>query len=411
MHQGVVLGVLDAVDVLLAHYAQLVLASICLGENLTIVLVAVGLYLLCRHLHQVVDLLTDWRKLLHVLLRQRVEVVIDMLLDRIEHTTKRVDELLVAVGAEVEPGVALDGNLHWRTFQSEHLLATELLQHVLLLLQLLVGVAQVASVLVGKTIHDEVELREGEVAHVALGARYLAAKQLPYYLWVARTHHELEGAAPAHFLLFLVVLDVAADEHEDDEGDEGTLNYDASEVHGETYHGTSEECHTSGDKPSTDHAQYTRNTEHGALTAPSTVGKRRTHCHHEGDVGGGERQLEVGTDGDEHGCQHEVDGCTNYVEGGTLLQLHIVLVESAIDPVLQVLRQEVVEPRVGVLAVAYDDTSGRRTTKHLVALVLAAQIHGSLDHVLSLLGGSHGDNHHEASDEQEHGSGLGTLHQ
>ena len=112
LYQGVVLGVLDAVDVLLAHYAQLVLASICLGENLTLVLVSVGLYLLCRHPHQVVDLLTDWRKLLHVLFWQRVEVVVHMLLDRVEHTAKRVDELLGAVGSEVEPSVALDGNLH-----------------------------------------------------------------------------------------------------------------------------------------------------------------------------------------------------------------------------------------------------------------------------------------------------------
>ena len=273
LHQGVVLGVLDAVDVLLAHYAQLVLASICLGENLTIVLVAVGLYLLCRHLHQVIDLLTDWSKLFHVLLRQRVEVVIDMLLDRIEHTTKRVDELLVAVGAEVEPGVALDGNLHWRTFQSEHLLATELLQHVLLLLQLLVGVAQVASVLVGKTIHDEVELREGEVAHVALGARYLSAKQVPYNLWVARAHHQLEGAALALLLSLLVVLDIAADEQEDNQSHESTLNEDATEMHGHTNNGADYESNTSCDKPSTDNTQYTCYTEYGTLAAPGSIGK------------------------------------------------------------------------------------------------------------------------------------------
>ena len=36
----------------------------------------------------------------------------------------------------MEPGVALDGNLHWRFLQTEHLLATELLQHILLLLHI-----------------------------------------------------------------------------------------------------------------------------------------------------------------------------------------------------------------------------------------------------------------------------------
>ena len=70
----------------------------------------------------------------------------------------------------MEPCVALDGNLQWRAFQAQHLLAAELLQHVLLLLQLLVGMAQLAGVLVGKTVHDEVELTQGEAAYEALCA-------------------------------------------------------------------------------------------------------------------------------------------------------------------------------------------------------------------------------------------------
>ena len=175
---------LDAVNMLLAKYAKLILAGICLGENLTVVLVAAGLNLLTAHTHQVVDLLAYRSKLLGVFCRKWIEVVVHMFLDRVEHTAQRVDELLVAVGSQMEPGVALYGNLHWRFLQTEHLLATELLQHILLLLQVLVGVAEILRILVGKTIHDLVELVECKVADEALGAGYLTAKQIPYNLWI-----------------------------------------------------------------------------------------------------------------------------------------------------------------------------------------------------------------------------------
>ena len=97
---------------LLAKYAELILAGICLGENLVVVLVAAGLNLLAAHTHQVVDLLAYWSKLLGVFCREWIEVVVHVLLDWVKHTAQRVDELLVAVGSQMEPGVALDGNLH-----------------------------------------------------------------------------------------------------------------------------------------------------------------------------------------------------------------------------------------------------------------------------------------------------------
>ena len=58
----------------------------------------------------------------------------------------------------MEPGVALDGNLHRRAFQTEHLLTAEFLQQVLLFLQFLVGMAKITGALAGKTIYDEIEL-------------------------------------------------------------------------------------------------------------------------------------------------------------------------------------------------------------------------------------------------------------
>ena len=169
---------------LLAKYAELILAGICLGENFAVVLVAVGFNLFAAHTHQVVDLLAYRSKLLGVFCREWIEVVVHVLLDWVEHTAQRVDELLVAVGTQVEPGVALDGNLHRRFLQTEHLLATVLFQHILLLLQVLVGMTEILRILVGKTIHNLVELVECKVADEALGAGYLATKQIPYYFWI-----------------------------------------------------------------------------------------------------------------------------------------------------------------------------------------------------------------------------------
>ena len=133
--------------------------------------------------------------------------------------------------------------------------------------------AKVTGALAGKTIYDEIELIQGEMANEALGARYLATKQIPYDLWVVGTHHQLEGAALALLLSLLVVLDIAADEQEDNQSHESTLNEDATEMHGHTNNGADYESNTSCDKPSTDNTQYTSNTEYGTLAAPSAVGE------------------------------------------------------------------------------------------------------------------------------------------
>ena len=146
------------------------------------------------------------------------------------------------------------------------------------------------------------------------------------------------------FLSLLVILDIAAYEHEDNENNEGCLHENAAKMHGEADEGAGCESHTGCDKPSTDDTQHTCYAEYGTLTAPGFVGKRRTHGYHEGNVGGRERQLEVGTDGDKHGSQYQVDGCANHVEGSAFLQLYIVLVEAAVDPLLQRLGHEAVEP-------------------------------------------------------------------
>ena len=55
----------------------------------------------------------------------------------------------------------------------------------------------------------------------------MTAKQIPYDFWIVRAHHQLEGASLALLLRLLVVPDVAANEHEDNENNEGCLREDA----------------------------------------------------------------------------------------------------------------------------------------------------------------------------------------
>ena len=86
-------------------------------------------------MHEVVDLLANGLELMDIFLGYRIEVVVDMLAYRFQHTAQAVDELLVGVGAEVEPSIALDSNVLWRFLQSEHFLTAVFLQVVLLLVE------------------------------------------------------------------------------------------------------------------------------------------------------------------------------------------------------------------------------------------------------------------------------------
>ena len=108
---AVVVHLLQAVDVLLADDRQLVFQGVRLGQYLTIVLVMACLYHVASHGHQLVHLVTHGLELLYELLGQGVEVVFHVLQDGVEHTAQGVDELLVAVGAQVEPRVALYGDV------------------------------------------------------------------------------------------------------------------------------------------------------------------------------------------------------------------------------------------------------------------------------------------------------------
>lgn len=411
-HLGAV-ALLHAVEVLLAHERQVVLAAVGLGQRGAVVGVLSCGDLLVGGAHQFVDP-AAYRLILRLVgLRERVEVVVDVLLDGGEHAAQRVDVLLVAVDADVEPRVALDGQVHRRSAQAQHLLAAILLQQVQFAAHALLALPQRPHVLRGKSLDDAVVLLHDILADRALRVAHVAAQHLPDQFRVARAHHQAESVVLLLGLGALrLVLAVAAVEQEDHERHEATLHDDAAKPHGEADQGAGDEGHTRRDKPAADDAQHARDAEDGALAAPGAVGQARTHGHHEGDVGRGEGQLVVGAEGDEHGGDDQVDGGTHHVEGGlVVLELHLVGVEARAHPAAQAGGEEALAALDQVLGAADDGAGGAARTKHLVALVLAGEIDGGLNDVLRLLRGGHGEDHHQARQDQVEGRRRGALHE
>ena len=411
-HAGAV-ALLHAVEVLLAHDRQIVLATVGLGQRGAIVGVLSRGDLVVGGAHQLVHP-AAYRLILRLVgLRERVEVVVHVLLDGGEHAAERVDILLVAVDADVEPRVALDGEVHRRMAQAQHLLAAILLQQVQFAARALLTLPQRPHVLRGKRLDDAVVLLHDILADRALRVAHVAAQHLPDQFRVAGAHHQAETVVLLLGLgALLLILAVAAVEEEDHERHEATLHDHAAEPHGEADQGAGYEGHTRRDKPAADDAQHARDAEDGALAAPGAVGQARTHGDHEGDVGRGERQLVVGAEGDEHGGDDQVDGGAHHVEGGlVVLELHLVGVEPRAHPAAQTGGEEALAALDQVLGEADDGAGGAARTKHLVAFVLAGEIDGGLDDVLGLLRSGHGEDHHQAGQDQVDGRRMGALHE
>lgn len=220
---------------------------------------------------------------------------------RVEHTAQGVDILLVAVGTDVEPRISLDGKFLRRPFQTEHLLAAEFLEQSERLAQPLVGTTQLLDILTVEAVNNIVVLLQGETAGLALCVADMLTQHLPDKLGVAGAHHQTETVVGLLCLLLLaLVLTVTAPEEEDHENHESYLHDDTAKPHAHADESTGNESRTGGDEPSTDDTQHTGDTEDGTLTAPRTVGKTRTHSHHERHIGRRKGQSVVGTEGDKH---------------------------------------------------------------------------------------------------------------
>ena len=98
-------------------------------------------------------------------------------------------------------------------------------------------------------------------------------KQVEHNLRVLGSHHQTENIIVLLAGFLVLILNIAADEQEYHESHEGEHGNKPTEIHYQTYDGAYSECHTCGDKPSTDYGKHSRDTEHCTLTTPCTVGK------------------------------------------------------------------------------------------------------------------------------------------
>ena len=209
-----------------------------------------------------------------------------MLLDWVEHTAQTVDILLVAVDTEVIPCVALQGYVLRHTTKCEQLLAAVFLEFHLLALEFLEQLRHGAMVLGDKRIKNLVIFAQGEFADEGLGASYVLHQQVEHNLGVLGAHHQTEHIVVLLASLLVLIHYITTYEQEYHKCHEGEHRNKSANIHNKTYDGTYTEGHTGGDKPSTDYGEHSSDAEHCTLATPCTVGKRCTHCHHEGDVGG-----------------------------------------------------------------------------------------------------------------------------
>ena len=109
------------------------------------------------------------------------------------------------------------------------------------------------------------------------------AQQSPHFVAVGCVQYRLEKGVVLDLLGFVAESDVAAHEKHKRYDASGNHYGYASEVHEAHYDSGSDECDTCGYEPTADYRDDTRYAEHRALASPGLVGKRGTHCHHEGD--------------------------------------------------------------------------------------------------------------------------------
>ena len=114
----------------------------------------------------------------------------------------------------------------------------------------------------------------------------------------------------------------AAEDRDDDEGCRSAV--DQRQPHGEG----DEESAQRRDEPSGDDGHDARNAVYGAFAAPCAVGERRTHSHHEADVGGRQREFERCGYGDQQRRGREVDRGADHVVGRTAV-FDVLVFEAA----------------------------------------------------------------------------------
>ena len=163
-------------------------------------------------------------------------------------------------------------------------------------------------------------------------------------------------------------------------------------------------------EPSRHDGHHARNTVNGRFASPGAVGQRRTHRHHEGDVGGRQRQFERCGHGDQQCRSGEVDRGADHVErcAGVFDVRHF---EAAGDRLAEPLGNDPLDGMVGVERRADDGAGeGRRTVFALLLLVvLAGQREFGFGDVHRLARRPEREDHHHARTDEEGEVGRNVL--
>ena len=344
-------------------------------------------------LHVVVDV----HQVLDLLLREPFVVVVDVLEgrargvhQRLGHLVEVVDHLHVVVGRVDVVALQLLERRQQRVFAVARV------------------VEEVVGLLDHVAQHLAVLLHHGDQRAVVdlRGALHRGADLL-----AQRGDDVLVGLDGGCCRAALVVLlaEVAVDEHpaaehrDDDEGRDAAVDECQPDDEGD------QESAQRRDEPSGHDGHDARDAVDGALAAPGAVGERRTHGHHEADVGGRQRQLERRGDGDEQRRGGEVDRGADHVVGGAAV-LDILVFKAVGDGRAHARRNDPLDPRVDVERRADDRAREERRAVLLLPLVaLCRERDFGLGDVHGLLRGPERGDHDDARGEQDHEVGRDVL--
>ena len=299
----------------------------------------------------------------------------------------------------MEPGVVFQCDVLGNAVQGDKLAVAHPFQLLLFVFQQQLRGAQPFKVLRHQTVEDAVVLFGGETAGVALRVADMFSQQVPHNLCVVAVHNGSEKCVLV-LQFFLAVGDVALHHEECRQNHQGKHSDEAAKIEQQADQGARDEGNAGREEPTADDAEDSRDAEHSAVASPSAVGKTCSHSHHKGYVGGGEWQFVVGADDYQYRCQHQIDRCPHHIERCAAQYFGILGVETLPYGPAKPTWSDARNDRLGRLRRTHYGTRCLAGAEHLVALVLSAQAHLGLHHILGLLRGGQCHNHYHPGDGQ-----------
>ena len=211
--------------------------------------------------------------------------------------------------------------------------------------------------------------------------------------------------------LLVLFQEIAVDEHvpaqqrDDDEGRGPAV--DQRQPH----HEGDQESAQRGDEPPGHDGHNARNAVHGAFASPRAVGERRTHRHHEADVGGRQREFERGGHGDQQRRSGQVDRGADHVVGRAAV-FHVLVFETARNALPEVFRDYALDACADVEGCADDrPREDRRAVLLLAGVVLRRERKLGFGDVHGLLRSPQREDHQDARRQQDQEIGRDVLAQ